>query len=591
MSPAPAAGVRGGRGAVPRWLPDALLAGALALLVLGPLLPGRGLVLAGDMVFVPDQPWKDAWTGGDGGVPRAVPSDAWVSALTTVVPGDVLQRVVLVAILVGAATGVSRLTWSLPFMARAAAAVLFVWNPYVHERLAIGHWALLCGYAALPWAAEAVVRLREQSDVAARRRAWAVLVTALAVAGWSSPTGGVMVAATAACLAVGHLALVGRTLAVSLAVNLPWMVPAFGNGADQLAPDVFGVEAFSARADTPFGVVGSVLTFGGIWKESIVPAERGDLLLAGIGGLVVALAVWGLWVGRRERVLPTGPAALLSCGALALALAGALTGLRPAVDWIVLEVPGGGLLRDGQKWVAPWALVASVGLGLAVARLAALSRSHGPGGSAWLVAVVLAPVAALPSLALGLGGFLQADRFPDDWDEVRHEMESHDLADEQVVVLPFSTYRRFDWTPRTVLDPAPRYFPGRMVTEDALSVPEGTVGGESALARRVREAASAEELTEVLAETGVRWALVHRSTEPGWEPIGAEVVAETDQLRLLELAPPTGPATYDGGWRPHVYLLLDLGVLLGTTCAVTVLRLGSRQKSPLRGQGFPPQTY
>lgn len=573
------------------WVADALLALAITVLVLGPLLPGRGFVLVGDMVFVPDQPWKDAWTGGDGGVPRAVPSDAWVSALTSVVPGDVLQRLVLVLVLLGAAAGASRLTWSLPFLARAAAVVLYVWNPYVHERLAIGHWALLCGYAALPWAAWAVVRLRDAGERDERRRAWAVLLVALAVAGWSSPTGGVMVAASAACLGLGRPALLWRTVVVAMAVNLPWIVPAFGNGADQLGPDVFGVEAFAARADTPFGTVGSVFTLGGIWKESIVPAARADLLLASVGLAVLLLAVWGLWIGRRQALLPVGPALTLTVGALFVALVGALEPVRPLVDWVVLHVPGGGLLRDGQKWVAPWALVASAGLGLAVARLVALSSRQSRWGAAWVVGVVLAPVMALPSMALGLGGFLHSDPFPTEWDEMRHEMESLNLAGEQVVVLPFSTYRRFDWTPRTVLDPAPRYFPGRMVTEDALSVPEGTVGGESALALQVREARSAEEMTRVLSDTGVRWALVHRSTDPGPMPLGAEVVAGNDQLQLLELPEPAGSATFEAAWRPQAYLALDVCVLLGTVGAVAGLRLGSGTKSPLRGRGFPPQAY
>ena len=71
---------------------------ALGLLVAGPLLTGRGFALVGDMVFVPHQPWKDQWLGADGGVPRAVPGDAIVSALTTVVPGDLLQKAVLLLV-------------------------------------------------------------------------------------------------------------------------------------------------------------------------------------------------------------------------------------------------------------------------------------------------------------------------------------------------------------------------------------------------------------------------------------------------------------------------------------------------------------
>ena len=123
----------------------------LAVLVVGPLLLGRGFGLVGDMVFVPQQPWKPAWYGGDGAVPRAVPGDAWVSLATHVVPGDLLQKAILVLLLAAAGWGVLRLLDDLPVSAALAGAVLYQWNPFVHERLGIGHWALLCGYAALPW--------------------------------------------------------------------------------------------------------------------------------------------------------------------------------------------------------------------------------------------------------------------------------------------------------------------------------------------------------------------------------------------------------------------------------------------------------
>src|SRR3954453_5629560 len=117
----------------------------LAAVILGPVLGRRGFVLVGDMVFVPHQPWKPAWLGLDGGVPRAVPSDFLTWALTQVVPGDLVQKAVLLAMLMLAGTGAARLASELGANGLSAlpAAVLYLWNPFVYERLAIGHWALL----------------------------------------------------------------------------------------------------------------------------------------------------------------------------------------------------------------------------------------------------------------------------------------------------------------------------------------------------------------------------------------------------------------------------------------------------------------
>ena len=71
---------------------------ALALLMLGPAL-GPGYVLSYDMVWVPDLALRPDFLGLGSGLPRAVPSDAVVSVLDELVPGMVLQKLVLLAVL------------------------------------------------------------------------------------------------------------------------------------------------------------------------------------------------------------------------------------------------------------------------------------------------------------------------------------------------------------------------------------------------------------------------------------------------------------------------------------------------------------
>ena len=75
---------------------DAAWTALLTAVILGPLLTGWGFWLFGDMVFVPEQPWKAAWLGLDGALPRAVPMDALVSVVTQVLPGELVQRALLV---------------------------------------------------------------------------------------------------------------------------------------------------------------------------------------------------------------------------------------------------------------------------------------------------------------------------------------------------------------------------------------------------------------------------------------------------------------------------------------------------------------
>ena len=552
-------------------MPDLALATVLALLVLAPLLQS-GFVLVGDMVFVPDQPWKAAWTGGDGGVPRAVPSDAWVALVDEVVPGALLQKIVLLLVLIGAGTGMGRLVAGHHFAARAGAITLYVWNPFVYERLAIGHWALLVGYAALPWVAVAALRLRRGPDPVA----WALLATGLAAAAWSSPSGGVITLGVTLVLLWGAWRRWAWAAALGLWVNLPWLVPAFGNQEDQLAPDPLGVLAFAARADTPWGVLGSLLTFGGIWKESIVPDDRLSLWRSGLALLLVVVAVAGLVLSRRNPVLPVRPAWVLALGSLALAGASAVPALRPVVEWLVVHVPGGGMLRDSQKWLMPWVLVACTGVASALGWLQGRLAGHGRQAQRWVVAWAVLPLLALPSLAWGLSGFVRTEQYPSEWHELRAAMDQVVSNEDRVLVLPFSTYRMFAWNTRAVLDPVPRFFPGQMVTDDALAVPSGVVGGESALAERIRLAEGPEELSTVLAEAGVGWILVHRGGDEIEVPDGATLVFDGPTLRLYELEGSGAvPATAQPA-RALAYALVDASVLLGTAVLVGLSIRSSR---------------
>lgn len=80
----------------------------LALMVLLPVL-APGYVLHLDMVFVPKQvllPWM---LGIGGGLPRAVPQDAIVALIAGPLPGQIVQKAVLLAALVLAGWGAARL--------------------------------------------------------------------------------------------------------------------------------------------------------------------------------------------------------------------------------------------------------------------------------------------------------------------------------------------------------------------------------------------------------------------------------------------------------------------------------------------------
>src|SRR5689334_21314351 len=236
------------------------------LLALGPGLR-RGFLLSYDMVFVPRMPFRTALPGL--APPRAVPSDLVVAVASRIVPGDIVQKLVLLAIFVLACAGTAALLDREPLLARLAGGVFYAWNPYVGERLIIGQWALLLGYAGLPWVLRAIIT---PNGPGWRWTARLCLSLVPAVIG-----GFAAMAITALVLVPAALfTRSARRAAIALAAlvigSLPWLIPALQH---PVYADPAGVTAFAARADTPFGSVGSLLMLGGIWNAQTVPKGYG----------------------------------------------------------------------------------------------------------------------------------------------------------------------------------------------------------------------------------------------------------------------------------------------------------------------------
>src|SRR4051794_41854522 len=103
------------------------------------------------MVWVPDLSLRPDFLGLGSAIPRAVPSDAVVSVLDAVVPGMLLQKLVLVGGLFLGGIGAARLTPEDSLVGKLVAVTVFEWKAFVAGRLPIGDWPILLGYLGLPW--------------------------------------------------------------------------------------------------------------------------------------------------------------------------------------------------------------------------------------------------------------------------------------------------------------------------------------------------------------------------------------------------------------------------------------------------------
>lgn len=514
-----------------RHLVAALTGLGLGLAALGPGL-APGFVLSYDMVFVPDPAFTAMTFGLTGTVPRHVPSDAFATALASAVPADAAQKLVLLAIFVMACTAAASLVPSRRMPPRLAAGVCYAWNPFVAERLLLGQWALLLGYAALPWVVAAAARTAEPGGT---RRLVRTLLPA-AVGGFAALTVTGITALTVALTTArwrrrpppgpgerpvparpggsAPLAAAARVAAAVGVLSLPWLVPGVLRPAG-LPADGEAVGLFAARADTPFGTLGSLLLLGGVWNGETVPDGYGAPVTATIWLLVVvvALAAYRRW--GRGPVWWRGAAVAAAAG-FAVAALGAVA--APVLEGLVGLWPGFAVLRDGQQYAAPLAVVVAVGLGAAADRAA---EARWPGVAAAAMAV---PVFLLPTLAWGAAGELRAVHYPDDWARARQIID-RDPAPGDVLVLPWASYRSYPWNHgRRVLDPLPRYLHGRhVIADDAVTVDGTTVPPEDPGAVRLAPAAkTGAPAAATLRDAGVRYVVVD---------------AETGAVR------PSGPAT------------------------------------------------
>jgi hypothetical protein len=547
-----------------------VLSAVLAFAVCAPLL-GRGFVLSYDMVFAPRQHFVPDAFGIGSVLPRSVPADAAVALVTTVVPGDIVQKIVLLLAIFFAAQGAGRLVPTEHLGTRLVAATAYAWTPYVAERLFIGHWPLLLTYACLPWIVRAGLDARNHEPNAVPRL---VLACAPAVL---TPPGGVLAAAVMV-VAAGPRRL-SQTIAIGILLNLPWLVPTFLNAGSTFS-DPAGVTAFSARAESWGPALLSVLGLGGIWNAETVPGSRAMPLIPVLVLVTVVIAVAGLrTLEARWGTRPTRALVLLGVAGVLLASLATLPGGEAVLNFATQHVPGAGLLRDAQKWVAWWALPLSMGFALAIEVAASKLRTAG-GGRALVAAAVAFPLLTMPDLAWGGWGRLATAQYPPDWQAV-----SEVLGDRpgDVLALPLSAFRGFAWNDgRTQLDPAPRVLPKPVLMDDTLQVGADRVTGEDPRIGDVRAATSAQQLTDA----GIGWILVENGT-PGEVDTrllaGATQVWSGEWLTLYRT--PGVPAVKEIVWAPA---LVANGVALTLLCVALLCRM-LPMRTLGRGRSSPPR--
>lgn len=559
----------------------------LALLVVGPLL-APGYLLLRDAVSTPRSYLSDTALGLTS-APRATPQDFAVALASRLIDGGVVVKTLLVLGLWLAGWGAARLVAvALPCAGapgQFVATTVAIWNPYVAERLLQGHWSLLVGYGCLPWAAAAMLTLR---TTAASRFAFFGLAFWIALAGLT-PTG-LLLAATVAlvCVAVPGTGTArgwcaAAALGAALVAALPWLTAsAMGSSLTaHTAANRLGVEAFAPRAEPGLGTLASLASLGGIWNGDAVPGSRTTLFAVCSALVLLGVVAVGLpTVARRPGAVP-----LLVLAAVSVLVPATLAtgpGLQ-LLSTVVDTVPGFGVLRDGQKWVAlamPGYALAGAGAAVTLRRWLRLSGTLVPA-----LVCCLALLLALPDLAWGVFGKVAPVRYPRGWTAVAAAINARPAA---VAVLPAGTMRLFSWSgPTPVLDPLPRWVHADVLSTGDLVISGTTIAGEGSHARAVQELLLSGPDPAALAAAGVGWLVVESDSAGDMgaaaRPLGALAPAYRDrEIALYRIGGQTAGVAAERRTATTVAHLAWLAMLIGGGAGTVI---GARRR---RARSAPP---
>ncbi len=315
--------------------------------------------------------------------------------------------------------------------------------------------------------------------------------------------------------------LLAGVIGLWLLTASPWLVAtAFSDGGTS---GVGGAREFAARAETGLGTFGSVLGLGGIWNAEAVPASRTFWWAAVATAsllIVVTLGSFALW--RRRTALPPAVRALaVLAGIVVLLIPLAATGPGLAVvEFLLSRVPGTGLLRDSQKYLA----LAIPFVALAAAAAAGRLRAWVP---TWftIALVALFVIAPLPDLAWGVGGKLRPIRYPSDYAAVTALIGTDAAA---VAVVPTASMRHYPWNNGPSLSPLPRMLDAPVIAGSELLVDGEPVDTPPERRRQVIDDLARGGSPSSLAGLGVGWVVVEKTANSGDATVPRHLVAPPD---------------------------------------------------------------
>ncbi|HTE22770.1 MAG TPA: hypothetical protein VK674_07100 [Candidatus Limnocylindria bacterium] len=505
----------------------------VALVILLPLLD-RGYILTLDMVFVPDLQ-----------VPGSVSSSyllhTGLAILGKLVPSDIVQKLMLFSILVFSGFGAHRLfelihakvrtevrTEAANSAAAYFAGIFYMINPYTYSRFMAGQYSVLLGYALLPFFANAWLQFltNPAKKTTLTVVLWAVLISIVSVHS-------VGLIALLGCIGLGgalwqnrqHSATVKKLcmyslggLGVAMILSSYWLVPlVLGHNQTARTIEGFGTgdhQAFVTAGGHAIGRLGNAVRLQGFWAEDRALYDLPQERMPAWGLLILVLWVLAITGGirfwRQGQHLET---AVLGAGA-AIAVFLAVGGLS---GWLAgLPLLGG--YREPHKFTGLLALAYAIfgGAGVAALLQRTEKRFGGTAASAIMGAVLVLPLAITPTMVWGFAGQLAPRHYPKDWFVVNQRL-NQDTSNFQVLFVPWHLYMPFNFSGRTIANPAMKFFDKPILSSDDPEFRGASTTSSTASIRSVgrvlADASGRQDLGRQLAAHNIKYILLANESD------------------------------------------------------------------------------
>lgn len=478
----------------------------LAALVCWPMLGGPVLLL--DWVVAGKTPVLPRTVLGlDGGQVAGAPLVVAANLIGSVI-GDAVTWLPFVLFFPIAGLGAARLAGG-GSQGRIAAALLYVCNPFVFDRIAAGQVGVLAGMAVLPWAVQILVEARDRTMDHAIRIAlmWALLIATGVHFAWIF---GVVVLVASLVTRRFKAVLVG--VALTGIASLYLVVAPLGQ---QLSVTVgrSDLAAYRTQGGGFFETLGNEVGLYGFWRR--VPTLPKDinpvwpLLLV----LVLAVVVLGIRAGDADPQRRPLARILAISGLAGIVLAlGDQGPSGPLFRFVYDKLGFFQVMREPQKFLVLLALAYAVGFGWGVDAL--FARANEARGLAVAGLAIALPLLYTPSIINGLNHQARAVTIPASYSAAQKVIASEPG---EVLVLPWHQYLAFRWTGTAIANPAFRLFGDRAISGDNVElsgIPTTSTSRRSAYIEGLLAARDKQTtFGRSVAPLGVRWVVLYKAVD------------------------------------------------------------------------------